>query len=123
MDVRRHSKVCGRGGRGTTQSRGEILDLGIRLHLELVSHEFLINPGVLYRAGRSPAAASASMSFFVAPAESGSEWPACATMSRFANGRLPPRTVGKDFDRLVISSRTRDRFVSIHDSSSWLSAK
>src|SRR5438046_754616 len=49
--VRRHSKVHGRADRGTAQRRGEILDLGIGLHLELLSHEFLINPGVLYRAG------------------------------------------------------------------------
>src|SRR5437879_2120072 len=49
--VGRHSKVYGRGGRGTAQRRSEIFDLGIRLHLELLSHEFLINPGVLYRAG------------------------------------------------------------------------
>src|SRR5437879_975231 len=49
--VGRHSKVHGRADRGTAQRRGEILDLGIRLHLELLSHEFLINPGVLYRAG------------------------------------------------------------------------
>src|SRR2546422_781115 len=43
--------ACGRRDRGTAQRRGEILDLGIRLHLELLSHEFLIDPGVLYRAG------------------------------------------------------------------------
>src|SRR5438094_290388 len=48
---RSRGNVCGRPDRGTAQRRGEILDLGIRLHLELLSHEFLINPGVLYRAG------------------------------------------------------------------------
>src|SRR2546430_4069393 len=48
--VRRDSKVYGRGDRGTAQRRGEIFDLGIRLHLELLSYQLLGQARVLYRA-------------------------------------------------------------------------
>src|SRR6266404_5726162 len=39
------------GARGTAQSRGEICDLGIRLHLELLSYQLLVQARVPYRTG------------------------------------------------------------------------
>jgi len=42
---------CGLGDRLTAQRRGEICDLGIRLHLELLSYEFLVQASVFHRAG------------------------------------------------------------------------
>ena len=35
----------------TAQSRGEIFDLGVRLHLELLSYQLLVQARVLYRTG------------------------------------------------------------------------
>src|SRR5437879_9784206 len=42
---------CGLGDRLTAQRRGEICDLGIRLHLELLSYELLVMASVFQRAG------------------------------------------------------------------------
>src|SRR2546425_3684764 len=101
--VRRDSKVYGRGDRGTAQSRGEICDLGIRLHLELLSHEFLINPGVLYRAGAVAGGGKSEHELLRRTSRNrigvGKPTPPCHALRTVACLR---RTVGKEFDRLLI---------------------
>src|SRR5881397_1968670 len=45
------SRCYGLGDRVTAQRRGEICDLGIRLHLELLSYQVLVQALVLYPTG------------------------------------------------------------------------